>query len=64
MIYAVINSEGLVINAVEWDGSVGWQPPSDCTIQPMTEGGIGWTYADGAFVPPAPPTPIENSPTE
>jgi hypothetical protein len=65
MNYAIINAEGLVINVVEWDGNVGWQPPDDCIIEPMAEGGIGWTYVDGALVPPVtieePPAFVEAS---
>ena len=55
MIFAVIDSQGLVTNTIEWDGNANWQPPEGCVIAPIENGGIGWSYVDGAFVPPKPP---------
>lgn len=61
--YAIIDSEGLVINTIEWDGNTEWQPPAGCSVVPRKNGGIGWSYVDGEFAPPvaeAPePTAIE-----
>jgi len=61
MIFAVIDSQGLVTNTIEWDGNADWQPPEGCVIAPIENGGIGWSYVDGAFVPPEPPAEV---PTE
>jgi hypothetical protein len=52
MLYAIIDSEGLVVNSIEWDGSTEWKPPAGCSIVPLESGGIGWSYVDGEFVPP------------
>jgi hypothetical protein len=60
MLYAIIDSEGLVVNSIEWDGSTEWQPPAGCSIVPLENGGIGWSYVDGEFVPPV--APIEEVP--
>jgi len=56
MTYAII-SQSQVVNIVEWDGTTSWQPPEGCQAVPLTEGGIGWTYIDGQFVPPPEPEP-------
>lgn len=56
MIYAIIDSTGLVINTIVWDGKPPWKPPSGCIAIKVPAGsnaGIGWTYADGQFTPPA-----------
>ena len=50
MAYAIIDSEGLVINTVEWDGNTEWQPPAGCSAVHLENGGIGWSYVDGKFV--------------
>ena len=52
MIYAIVNSENLVVNTIIWDGVTLWQPPEGCQAVPLTEGGIGWSYVDGQFVSP------------
>ena len=64
MTYAIIDSTGLVINVIEWDGKPPWHPPQGCTAVKLTDGaGIGWTYANGRFTPPPePPAPPETSP--
>jgi hypothetical protein len=60
MLYAIVDSEGLVVNSIEWDGSTEWKPPAGCSIVPQGNGGIGWSYADGEFVPPV--APVEEAP--
>jgi hypothetical protein len=60
MLYAIIDSEGLVVNAIRWDRSTEWQPPAGCSIVPLENGGLGWSYVNGEFVPPV--APIEEAP--
>jgi hypothetical protein len=57
MNYAIINSTGLVVNTIEWDGATFWQPPAGHIAVATTVAGIGWTYANGTFTPPAEPEP-------
>jgi hypothetical protein len=58
MNYAIINSQSLVINTVEWDGISSWQPPAGCTAVATTEASVGWGYVNGQFTPPPePPAP-------
>jgi hypothetical protein len=53
MTYAIINSENLVVNVIEWDGESDWQPPENHQVVLLTEGGMGWSYINGVFVPPS-----------
>lgn len=58
MYHAVLDSTSSVIGIVVWDGKSPWQPPGGCTTISLSkhrEIGIGWTYADGQFIPPAEP---------
>jgi hypothetical protein len=56
MNYALVNSANLVINIIVWDGGSDWQPPVGCQAVALTgNAGIGWTYANGVFIPPATP---------
>jgi hypothetical protein len=57
MNYAIINSTGLVVNTIEWDGATFWQPPAGHIAVATAEAGIGYTYANGTFTPPAEPEP-------
>lgn len=54
MDYAIVDQTGLVVNVTVWDGETPWQPPEGHFAIPLLEGGIGWTFADGKFVPPPP----------
>jgi hypothetical protein len=62
MDYAVIDNTGLVVNVVQWDGSTPWEPPAGHIALPLLDGGIGWTFADGQFVPPPPKPEPEGDP--
>lgn len=56
--YAVV-TDGVVSNTIIWDGESGWSPPDGSIAIVIPDGavaGIGSTYADGAFTPPAPVT--------
>lgn len=55
MNYAIIDSANKVVNVMVWDGENDWQPPEGHQAVPLTEGGIGWSYIDGQFIPPSEP---------
>jgi hypothetical protein len=57
--YAVIDSTGLVVNIIEWDGVTEWTPFDGQQAVPLTQGGIGWQYVDGQLTPPQAEIPIE-----
>jgi hypothetical protein len=54
--YAMVDDTSqIVVNVIEWDGSVEtWQPPAGYTMveDNPPSAGPGYTYKDGAFVPP------------
>ncbi|MFD3238354.1 tail fiber assembly protein [Rahnella perminowiae] len=52
--YAVINSDGEIINVVLWDGETDWNPPDGSTAIKVNDSGagIGWTYKSGVFTAP------------
>lgn len=52
--YAVINSDGVVENVVEWDGVAPWQPPEGCTVKPHEQVGRNdiWLESIQEFVRP------------
>lgn len=60
-VYLVVNkSDGLVVNAIKWDGESAYDPGEDFDLEAVTgKPGcpwIGWTReADGSFTPPPPP---------
>lgn len=60
MQYAILDNTNTVINVIEWDGETPWQPPTGHVALPLLDGGIGWTFADGQFIPP-PETSEENT---
>lgn len=58
--YAVVNSDGLIINIVVWDGVTEWEPPEGTTAVKCGESicAIGGRYEDGIFYrPPHPDVP-------
>ena len=58
----VLVDGGTVGNVIEWDGNAdvegAWAPPEGMIAVVSDEAQIGWSFADGAFTPPAPPPPI------
>lgn len=43
MRYAVLDTTGLIVNTVEWDGKTEWSPPKGCTaVECPPHAGIGW----------------------
>ena len=61
-VYALVNSQGLVVNCVVWDGVSPYTPPAG-QIPVLATGGAGpgWTYANGTFTPPTPSPPSPTS---
>ena len=62
MNYAVLNSDGLVVNVAVFNGIDAWTLPEGCSCVEIPEdsgAGIGWSYVDGEFVSPEPP-PLES----
>lgn len=53
MNYAVIDSTGLVVNVIVWDGVSPWEPPVEHSVVLLEKGGIGWKIEDGNFIPPS-----------
>jgi hypothetical protein len=56
MKYAVISEEtNIVDNVIIWDGVTPWTPPVEYYTESIGDSGagIGWSYIDGQFVPPA-----------
>ncbi|EFN5562441.1 tail fiber assembly protein [Escherichia coli] len=61
--YAVVNSDGLIINIVVWDGVTEWGPPEGTHAVRCGDNlcGIGGTYKEGVFnVPPESEVPKED----
>ncbi len=49
--YVIVSPDGIVVNAIEWDGQTGWAPPEDYSAFPDPEG----TAEIGGTWPPPPP---------
>lgn len=51
--YALVDTDGLVVNVVEWDGQVEWSPPEGLTAV-ATEGHVskGWRLEDSVWTAP------------
>ena len=57
MRYALINADGLVVNAIVWDGETEYTPPDGLTAVAIPDGvgaGPGWTYDGSDWVAPPP----------
>lgn len=57
--YALVDSSGVVVNIIVWDGNAEiWSPPDGQTAVAAASGTgtacIGGTYSGGAFTAPAP----------
>jgi hypothetical protein len=53
--WAVIDSDGIVVNIIVWDGAEEWMPPEGMTVikcgdKPFS---IGGSCKNGIFTPPA-----------
>jgi hypothetical protein len=57
MKYALINADGLVVNAIVWDGEVDYTPADGLTVVAIPDGvgaGPGWTYDGTDWIAPPP----------
>lgn len=50
--------DGLIVNAIVWDGTDEYTPPDGLALVERGESGawIGWSYTDNGFTPPEEPT--------
>ena len=58
MKYIIIDADGLITNAIEWDGESDWSPPEGYTAIASEAGSPGDSYIDGAVVPAPIPEPV------
>ena len=63
MKYIIVDADGLITNAVEWDGEAEWSPPEGCTAIESEDGSPGDSYIKGAVVPAPVPEPEPAVPT-
>ena len=63
MKYIIIDADGLITNAVEWDGVAEWSPPEGCTAIESEAGSPGDSYIKGEIVPAPVPVPQPAVPT-
>ena len=63
MKYIIVDADGLITNAVEWDGEAEWSPPEGCTAIESEDGSPGDSYIDGAVIPAPVPEPEPAVPT-
>jgi hypothetical protein len=50
--YVLIDSTGLVVNAIMWDGDDDWSSDEYTAMQSDTAS-IGWRYSNGEFIKPS-----------
>lgn len=55
--YAILDSNGVIINKVVWDGQESWIPPEGLTYEEdiNNEWTIGGTLIDSVYTPPTYP---------
>jgi len=57
MRYALINADGLVVNAIVWDGQTEYSAADGLTVVAVPDGvgaGPGWTYDGSDWIAPPP----------
>ena len=62
MRYALVNADGLVANAIVWDGQTDYTPADGLTVVAIHDGvraGPGWTYDGTNWIAPPPEPDIE-----
>lgn len=53
--YIVIDEDGLIVNAVAWDGETEWVNPEGSTVLQNDSYDIGGTLVDDEYTPPTYP---------
>jgi len=62
MRWALVDADGLVVNAIVWDGQTDYTPADGLTVVAIPDGvgvGPGWTYTGSEWIAP-PPEPDED----
>jgi hypothetical protein len=57
MKYALVDADGLVVNAIVWDGETEYNAPDGLTVVAVPDGqpcGPGWTYDGSDWIAPPP----------
>lgn len=50
--YAVVDTNGNVVNVVSWDGVTAYNPGAGLALVQSNTAAIGYTYANGVFTNP------------
>ncbi len=54
--YILVDSNGVIVNRVEWDGETEWTPPEGLQMIHWPNAcGPGWTWNGSKAIPPAEP---------
>jgi hypothetical protein len=59
MRYALVDADGLVVNAIVWDGETDYTPADGLTVVAIPDeisAGLGWTYDGTNWIAP----PVED----
>lgn len=67
MRYALVNADGLVVNAIVWDGQADYTPADGLTAVLIPDGvgaGPGWTFDGTNWIAPPPVEDEEFSESE
>ena len=57
MRWALVDADGLVVNAIVWDGETDYTPADGLTVVAIPDGvggGPGWTYDGSEWIAPPP----------
>jgi hypothetical protein len=58
VMYYLLVKDGVIVNAIDYDGVSPYTPPDGCTLVETNEFyNIGWLWVDGHPVDPNPPPP-------
>ena len=63
MRYIIIDADGLITNAIEWDGVAEWAPPEGSTAVKHGSAQTGDTYIHGVVTPAPVPEPVPQAKT-
>ncbi|CQH33023.1 hypothetical protein DVP43_22030 [Yersinia enterocolitica] len=52
-IYALVDSNSIVVNTIVLEDGTGWEPPDGLIlVKCVNVCGLGWEYKDGEFIQP------------